>query len=61
MALGLVVASVGYVAVFSLNDVLDGKVGAAALDAGKARVDGYDIETTTSFLNFVYWSTSQSR
>jgi 4-hydroxybenzoate polyprenyltransferase len=43
--LGLVSATAGYLAVFSLNDVLDRHVDAIALQAGKAHVDGYDIDT----------------
>jgi 4-hydroxybenzoate polyprenyltransferase len=45
MVLGLVAASAGYLAVFSLNDVLDVKVDEAALAAGKTPVEGYDIDT----------------
>jgi 4-hydroxybenzoate polyprenyltransferase len=45
MGLGLVAATAGYLAVFSLNDVLDVKVDEAALDAGKAEAEGYDIDT----------------
>jgi len=45
MGLGLVAASAGYLAVFSLNDVFDVKADAAALEVGKAVVDGYDIDT----------------
>lgn len=45
MVLGLVAATAGYLAVFSLNDVLDVKVDEAALDAGKAEAEGYDIDT----------------
>ena len=46
-ALGLVAACAGYLAVFSLNDVLDARVDAAALEVGKAEVDGYDIDTVS--------------
>lgn len=45
IVLGLVAASAGYLTVFSLNDVLDVRADAAALEAGKAEVDGYDIDT----------------
>ena len=43
-AVGLVAAWAGFLAVFSLNDVLDRRVDAAALRAGKADVDGYDLD-----------------
>jgi 4-hydroxybenzoate polyprenyltransferase len=45
MALGLVAAGAGFLAVFSLNDVLDRRVDEASLPAGKGVVDGYDIDT----------------
>jgi 4-hydroxybenzoate polyprenyltransferase len=45
IGLGLVAATAGYLAVFSLNDVLDVKVDEAALDAGKAEAEAYDIDT----------------
>lgn len=45
IALGLVAATAGYLAVFSLNDVLDIEVDEAALDAGKVEAAGYDIDT----------------
>ena len=45
MALGLVAAAAGYLAVFSLNDVLDRRVDARALPQGKADVAGFDIDT----------------
>ena len=45
IVLGLIAASTGYLAVFSLNDVLDRKVDTLALAAGKAEVEGYDIDT----------------
>lgn len=45
MALGFVAATAGYLAVFSLNDVLDAHVDSAALEAGKGDVQGYDIDT----------------
>jgi 4-hydroxybenzoate polyprenyltransferase len=44
VAVGLVAAWAGFFAVFSLNDVLDRRVDAAALSAGKAEVDGYDLD-----------------
>lgn len=43
--LGLAAATAGYLAVFSLNDVLDIKVDEAALAAGNAETEGYDIDT----------------
>ncbi len=45
IVLGLIAACAGYLAVFSLNDVLDRRVDARALQAGKAEVLGYDIDT----------------
>jgi 4-hydroxybenzoate polyprenyltransferase len=44
VAIGLVAAWAGFFAVFSLNDVLDRRVDAAALRAGKAEFDGYDLD-----------------
>ncbi len=44
VAIGLVAAWAGFFAVFSLNDVLDRRVDAAALRAGKAEVKGYDLD-----------------
>jgi 4-hydroxybenzoate polyprenyltransferase len=44
VAIGLVASWAGFFAVFSLNDVLDRRVDAAALRAGKAEVDGYDLD-----------------
>jgi 4-hydroxybenzoate polyprenyltransferase len=44
VAVGLVAAWAGFFAVFSLNDVLDRRVDAAAVRAGKADVDGYDLD-----------------
>jgi 4-hydroxybenzoate polyprenyltransferase len=44
VGIGLVAAWAGFLAVFSLNDVLDRRVDAAALRAGKAVVDGYDLD-----------------
>jgi 4-hydroxybenzoate polyprenyltransferase len=43
--LGLVAASTGFLAVFSLNDVLDRRVDARALAAGKAEFTGFDLDT----------------
>ncbi len=43
--LGLAAATAGFLAVFSLNDVLDRRVDAASLEAGKGEVSGYDIDT----------------
>lgn len=45
VSLGLVAASAGFLAVFSLNDVLDRRVDAESLSAGKGDVEGYDIDT----------------
>lgn len=45
MLLGLVAATCGYLAVFSLNDVLDRRVDARALAAGKADFEGFDLDT----------------
>jgi len=45
MLLGLLAASTGFLAVFSLNDVLDRKVDVRALAAGKAAFEGYDLDT----------------
>jgi len=45
MAVGLVAAVTGYLAVFSLNDVLDHHVDARALHAGKAEFSGFDLDT----------------
>jgi 4-hydroxybenzoate polyprenyltransferase len=45
VALGLIAAATGYLAVFSLNDVLDVRADEAALQAGKADVEGYDLDT----------------
>ncbi len=42
---GLVAAAAGFLAVFSLNDVLDRRVDAAALRAGKGEFAGFDIDT----------------
>ena len=45
IGLGLIAASTGFLAVFSLNDVLDRHVDAESLAVGKAEVDGFDIDT----------------
>jgi 4-hydroxybenzoate polyprenyltransferase len=45
MLLGLIAAASGYLAVFSLNDVLDRQADSAALAAGLAITDGYDLDT----------------
>ena len=44
-AVGLVAATAGYLAVFSLNDVLDRRSDIDALRVGKGIVVGYDIDT----------------
>jgi 4-hydroxybenzoate polyprenyltransferase len=45
VALGLVAAATGFLAVFSLNDVFDMRSDVGALEVGKAEVEGYDIDT----------------
>lgn len=45
MTLGLIAATSGFLAVFSLNDVLDRKSDVRALERGKAVVEGYDLDT----------------
>lgn len=45
VGLGLVAATCGYLAVFSLNDVLDRRADERALPEGKAEIDGYDLDT----------------
>lgn len=45
MALGVIAATCGYLAVFSLNDVLDRSVDERALGEGKAEFDGFDLDT----------------
>ena len=45
IVLGLIAAGAGYLAVFSLNDVLDRRVDERALLVGKAEFEGYDIDT----------------
>lgn len=44
IALGLVAAATGYLAVFSLNDVLDRHADKKALEAARKGYDGYDID-----------------
>jgi 4-hydroxybenzoate polyprenyltransferase len=44
IALGLVAATAGYLAVFSLNDVLDRKVDGAALEHPSAGDGGFDLD-----------------
>lgn len=48
MLLGLLAAGCGYLAVFSLNDVLDLRSDREALRAGKADVEGFDLDTAFS-------------
>lgn len=48
MALGLLAAATGFLAVFSLNDVLDRRVDEQALRQGKAEFEGYDLDTVYS-------------
>jgi 4-hydroxybenzoate polyprenyltransferase len=45
IALGLAAAGAGYLAVFSLNDVLDLRSDVEALKAGKGEFGGFDIDT----------------
>lgn len=45
IVLGLTAASTGYLAVFSLNDVLDYRTDSRALAAGKASYAGFDRDT----------------
>jgi 4-hydroxybenzoate polyprenyltransferase len=45
MSLGLVAASTGFLAVFALNDVLDRRVDAESLSAGKSASTDFDIDT----------------
>jgi 4-hydroxybenzoate polyprenyltransferase len=45
IGLGLVAAASGFLAVFSLNDVLDRHVDEQALGAGKAQAAGFDMDT----------------
>lgn len=46
LAIGLIAAATGYLAVFSLNDVLDLRVDRLALQAGKAAAHEKDIDVT---------------
>lgn len=43
--LGLIAATSGFLAVFSLNDVLDRRSDVRALERGKGTFDGYDLDT----------------
>ena len=45
VGIGLVASWAGFFAVFSLNDVLDYKVDAESLRAGKDVTEGYDVDT----------------
>lgn len=45
MLVGLLAAAAGYLAVFSLNDLLDLRSDIDALEAGKGEYVGYDIDT----------------
>ena len=45
VALGLVAAGSGFLAVFSLNDLLDRKVDIEAAESGPVGGDGYDLDT----------------
>ncbi len=46
--IGLITAWAGYFVAFSLNDVLDRRTDAESLRAGKARPEGFDIDTAFS-------------
>ncbi len=46
--LGLVAAGSGFLAVFSLNDILDHRVDSDALLAGKGTFEGFDLDTAFS-------------
>lgn len=46
--IGLIAAWAGYLVAFSLNDVLDRRTDAESLRAGKARPEGFDIDTAFS-------------
>src|SRR5450756_1004371 len=46
--IGLIAAWAGYFVAFSLNDVLDRRTDAESLRAGKARPEGFDIDTAFS-------------
>jgi 4-hydroxybenzoate polyprenyltransferase len=45
IVLGLVAAGAGFLAVFSLNDVLDRRADKESLAAGKGEFEGYDLDT----------------
>lgn len=45
LVVGVVAASAGYLAVFSLNDVFDRESDVAALGAGKGEYEGFDLDT----------------
>lgn len=45
LVLGVVAASAGYLAVFSLNDVFDRDSDVEALEAGKGEFEGFDLDT----------------
>ena len=47
-SIGLVAAWAGYFVAFSLNDLLDRRTDAESLRAGKARSEGFDIDTAFS-------------
>lgn len=46
LILGLIAATAGYFAVFSLNDILDRKVDRKSIEIGKANRDAHDIGVT---------------
>lgn len=46
--LGLVAAGCGFLAVFSLNDILDSRVDSEALQEGKGTFEGFDLDTAFS-------------
>src|SRR5450756_1670050 len=46
--IGLIAAWAGYFVAFSLNDVLDRRTDTESLRAGKARPEGFDIDTAFS-------------
>lgn len=48
MVLGLIAATTGFLAVFSLNDVLDHRIDAEALRVGKSEYQGFDLDTAYS-------------
>jgi 4-hydroxybenzoate polyprenyltransferase len=45
IVLGLIAATAGYLAVFSLNDVLDRRVDSEAIITGQAESPGFDLDT----------------